>query len=113
MGYSNHPDVHSYDLNPWKRVIDNELVNCWLGTTETYPDPYQALTQIIRFHTDVALNPDISAEAEALIERGRQEMKHLLYNGAIEPKRGHVRCESTTPSRYVCDIMENKIHKYD
>lgn len=58
--------------NPWKLAIDTELVNALLGTADTY-DAKTGLQKIIDWHVAVALDPTISSDAQALVDRGRAE----------------------------------------
>ena len=60
-------------MNEWQQAIDSELINCFLGTTDTpaYKDPRKALLAIIDWHIEVVLNPAVSLAARQLIERGR------------------------------------------
>ncbi len=59
--------------NPWRDVIDNELVCSHLGTWESFPDATTALNAVLNWHIDVSLSPEVSSDAEALVQRGRDE----------------------------------------
>lgn len=56
--------------NHWKDAIDDELVCLHLGTTETFPEPREALRQIINWHVEIALDPAVSSRAAELQSRG-------------------------------------------
>lgn len=62
------PAVPDYQ---WKSAIDDELVCCHIGTTDSFPDAKAALKNLIDWHVSVALDPAVSSDAQALIERGR------------------------------------------
>lgn len=52
------------------KAIDNEMVTCCLGVCK---DPVNDLYNIINWHVDVALDPAVSSDAAALIEKGRSQ----------------------------------------
>lgn len=54
----------------WKQAIDDELVCCHIGTVDTFPDAKTALKNLIDWHVQIALDPAISSDARALVERG-------------------------------------------
>lgn len=54
-------------------VID-ALVNIHSYTTEHDTDPRKAIADLIEIETNIALDPAVSSEARALIERGRKEV---------------------------------------
>ena len=58
-----HPD-------PWREAIDAELVCLHLGTADSFPDAGAALNALINWHVQVALDPEVSSDAQALIDRG-------------------------------------------
>lgn len=61
--------------NPYEQAIDDELVNCYLGTNDDFKDAKAALLAIIDFNCGVALQ-----EAEPLPEQRRNKMP--LKSGA-------------------------------
>jgi hypothetical protein len=54
-------------------AIDNEMVTAHIGVFNLGDDPRKALHEIISWHVMVALDPSVSSDARALIERGRAE----------------------------------------
>lgn len=56
--------------NPWLEAIDTALICTMLGTAESFPDADQALDALIKWHVQVALDPTVSAAAQALIDKG-------------------------------------------
>lgn len=56
--------------NPWRDVIDNELVSLHLDTADSFPDARSALQAVIDWHVKIALDPAVSSDAQALIDRG-------------------------------------------
>lgn len=61
------------ELNTWKEALENEAVISWCYTEENKDDPRKMLDDIIYTSTTWALDPAISSDAEALIQRGRDE----------------------------------------
>jgi hypothetical protein len=75
--------VQTYELvgdepsNPWKdTMIDTAVVN-WSYRKEHETDPLKCLADIINWEIHMALDPAISSDAQALIDRGIEEGKKL------------------------------------
>lgn len=58
--------------NPWKQAIDDMLVAVE-STADSFETPRKALDALIDWHVSVALDPAVSSDAQALIDRGRAE----------------------------------------
>ena len=56
--------------NPWREAIDAELVCLHLGTVDSFTDAGAALNALINWHVQVALDPEVSSDAQALVDRG-------------------------------------------
>ena len=56
--------------NPWKDAIDAELICCHIGTVESFPTAKYALNELINWYVKVALDPEVSSAAKALVDRG-------------------------------------------
>ncbi len=56
--------------NPWREAIDAELVCLHLGTVDSFLDAKAALDALIDWHVATALDPEVSSDARALIDRG-------------------------------------------
>lgn len=59
--------------NPWREAVIDRLVVLWNLTGDNENDPRRALADIERMVEIMALDPCISSEAQALIDRGRAE----------------------------------------
>ena len=60
------------ELNsPWKDAVINELVVAHIYRAEHDSDPRKAIRDAITWNCQVALDPAVSSDARALIERGR------------------------------------------
>lgn len=57
-------------VNPWKIAIEGTLHGSNLDCPD---DPYKALSKLIWYETEIALDPAVSQEARKLIEQGRAE----------------------------------------
>ncbi len=55
----------------WGETVHDELVATWTLSSENKDDPRKALQDIINWHVRVALDPAVSSDAQALIERGK------------------------------------------
>jgi hypothetical protein len=56
--------------NPCRDAIDNALICAQIGTVDSYPTADQALEALIDWHVAVALDPEVSSDAQALVDRG-------------------------------------------
>lgn len=55
----------------WKNAVIDELVTCGIYSSEHDTNPRKAIADAIAWNVEVALDPKVSLEAKALIERGR------------------------------------------
>lgn len=62
------------ERDAWKGALIDELVMCHIYTQDHEIDPKRALNDAIVWHVKAALDPALSSDAEALIEKGRQEV---------------------------------------
>ena len=60
-------------LDPWREAIDAELVCTHLGTVDSFHSANEALDALINWHIATALDPAVSAAAQALVDRGRAQ----------------------------------------
>ena len=84
-----HPD-------PWREAIDAELVCLHLGTVDSFPDAGAALNALIDWHVAVALDPEVSSAAQALIDRGAAvavPVYQFRRVGCADWYDGHPDCE--------------------
>jgi hypothetical protein len=56
--------------NPWRDAVIDQLVICHLYAPVHDSDPRKALGDLLAWNQSLALDPDVSAEAQALIDRG-------------------------------------------
>jgi hypothetical protein len=59
----------------WKEAVINSAVVGWTYSAADDDDPRGCLSRIMAMNQQIALDPAVSSDAEALIERGRQEMR--------------------------------------
>lgn len=57
--------------NPWKDAVIDQLVIHHIYNDTHDSDPRKALQDLLQVNQDIALDPAVSGEAQALIERGR------------------------------------------
>lgn len=60
-------------MDPWKDAVIDELVIAHIYRAEHDSDPRKAVRDAIQWNVYVALDPRVSSEAQALIDRGREE----------------------------------------
>lgn len=60
-------------MNPWQQAVDDEMVALHLGVA--WGDPKTCLKALLDWHVSVALDPSVSSDAAALVDRGRAEAK--------------------------------------
>lgn len=83
--------------DPWHAAIDNELVCCHILNESNHNDPRKALQDIINWHVQVALDPAVSSDAQALIERGKQDDEALEVLRELVEARDAYNASETTP----------------
>ena len=59
----------------WKDAVIEKLAVTWAITSENENYPQKAVNDLVASEVAIALNPAVSSEAEALIERGRQDWR--------------------------------------
>ena len=57
--------------NPWRQAVDRELVDAGLDCLAPDAEAVPSLTKLLSWRCTIALDPAVSEEAQALIERGR------------------------------------------
>lgn len=60
-------------VNEWKEAVINELIVSHSLTAEHETNPRKAIQDVISWNVAIALDPLVSSDAEALIQRGRDE----------------------------------------
>ena len=70
--------VNDEKLNPWKVAVIDTLVTQFTYSKEHDTDPRKAIHDAMVWEVQVALDPRVSSDAQALIDRGREEMKAEL-----------------------------------
>ena len=65
------PDCVATNYREWREAVYDELVTTWTFSAENKDDPRKALQDIINWHVSVSLDPAVSSDAQALIERGK------------------------------------------
>lgn len=60
-------------LNPWRDAIDEALIISCLDCTSDEEPAEKALARLISWEVQIALDPTVSSQAQALIDRGAAE----------------------------------------
>ena len=75
------------DDNEWRTAIEDELICAHIGTADSFSDAQSALKSLIDWHVSVSLDPAVSSDAQALIDRGRAAQP---ADAAVPPEGGIV-----------------------
>lgn len=67
-------------MNTWKEAIIDQLVCCHIYNRTHEDNPYKAITDLIAWHIDVALDPDVSEDARILIHTGASVENEACVN---------------------------------
>jgi hypothetical protein len=59
--------------NPWQEAVTDELVCLHIYQAKHDTDPRGALKDAINYHVEIALDPQVSSDAQALIDRGHAQ----------------------------------------
>lgn len=68
----------------WRQAIDEALIMCALDCPSSHDDPRAALSRLIDWHVQVALDPSVSSAAQALLDTDRAQRE--------EPAPTSLRC---------------------
>mgnify|MGYP000258098809 FL=1 len=88
--------------DPWREAIDEELIALDLCISEG-ESPKDAVKRLIDWHVQVALDPAVSGDAQALIDRGAQ--LRTLTDAEIEAVAASLGWDVREPSA-VADAIE-------
>ncbi len=58
---------------PWKEAVINELIVAHIYQAKHDTDPRRAIQDAISWNTDIALDPQVSSDAQKLIDRGAEQ----------------------------------------
>lgn len=67
--------LRRFFVNEWKEAVIEALIVDCIYRNDHENDPYGAIGELISWETKIALDPAVSSDAAALIERGRQERR--------------------------------------
>ena len=59
--------------NDWKECVIDALIVCFIYQKEHEENPRKALYDLIEYETKLALDPQVSGSAQALIDKGRDQ----------------------------------------
>lgn len=62
-------------MGPWQTAVDDALISHCLDCTGPDTDPREAVARLVATAVQMALDPAISEQAQALIDRGRAEAR--------------------------------------
>lgn len=109
--YFNHPSAivpttlitmtpQTTPTDDWKEAVIDACVIAHIGWDEN--DPRKSLHDLISWHVAVSLDPQVSSDAQALIERGRLEAAHTMPSNAPEQQDICDQCPAAYTCMYKC-----------
>lgn len=66
----------SFGAHEWREAVDYMLSVCHMVASD---DPRESIDRLINWHVKVALDPSVSSDAQALIERGEKRAREAIY----------------------------------
>jgi len=75
-------------LREWKQAIDDALICAHIGTADSFPDARTALNALCAWCEQIALDPAVSQDARALIDKGRSEASASLHAKWCRSRKG-------------------------
>ncbi len=66
------------DLKRWKDALQEAGVIDWCLTKENEDDPCKLLADIVSYNVQIALDPAVSSDAQALIDKGKAESEEEI-----------------------------------
>lgn len=67
----------------WKNTVLDELVCCHIYSGEHEDNPRKALQDVISWNVQIALDPQVSEDAQALIDRGQGDIRKIFLMGFV------------------------------
>lgn len=79
--------------NPWRDAVDEFLIVACLSPIREGEHPEHALGRLLQWETMIALDPAVSTQAQALVERGKSESEAEVkrLKAQVEELRARVR----------------------
>lgn len=72
------------DMIAWREAVIDELVVCHIYNKQHESDPRKAIKDIINWNVQVALDPQVSSDAQALIDLGSKATAEKLVSALAE-----------------------------
>lgn len=79
--------VASISEGKWKQAVIDELVCCHIYNSSHEDDPRKAIKDAIAWSVDVALDPQVSSDAQALIDKEREACAEICDKSAAYQKK--------------------------
>jgi hypothetical protein len=80
--------------NPWKEAVIDKLIIAHSYTEEHEDNPIKALNDLLSIEMQIALDPAVSSEAQALIDKGRR----AALDETVEPVAWYLEAEGDEPA---------------
>lgn len=66
----------TFGAHEWREAVDHMLSVCHMVASD---DPRESIDRLISWHVQVALDPSVSSDAQALVERGEKKAREAIY----------------------------------
>ena len=78
-GFQSKRQASKVLLEQARDALDDALICTHLGTVDSFPTAQAALAALIDWHVQVALDPEVSSDAQALVDRGAAVAEPLTH----------------------------------
>jgi hypothetical protein len=99
--------------NPWRDALDDKLVNVGLDCLAPDEEPAHAIKRLIEWETMTALDPAVSAAAQALIERGNSGGSAPGSGDSADNSGGSASAQVAEERPPLCDVIAWICTDYD
>lgn len=83
-GYETGYQAGRASNDQWRIAVDEALMASALDCTTPDSDPKDCINKLLAWNQEVALDPQVSSEAQTLIDRGRASLLEELRAGGVE-----------------------------
>jgi phosphoenolpyruvate-protein kinase (PTS system EI component) len=94
----------------WRQAVDDQLVLIYAPFVD---DPKEALHRIISWHSDVAVDPAVSADARALIRRGAEAMQQRVVENCRNMAKAYATARGQPTAAEAATFLADAFEAFD
>jgi hypothetical protein len=94
----------------WRQAVDDQLVLIYAPFVD---DPKEALHRIISWHSDVAVDPAVSADARALIRRGAEAMQQRVVENCRNMAKAYATSKGQPTASEAATFLADAFEAFD